>query len=104
MYLNQGSFLPSEYKNGLIATLIHRTHAICSDYVKFNDEVSKLKVIRQKNVFLLLFIYKCVKKFLDKLFIKKLSTESPAKKKVIFPMVFSRQDYSIGKEETSVNI
>ena len=87
VYLNFGSFLPVEYKKGLIATLLHRTHVICSDYARFHEEVSKLKVIWQKNGFPLFFIDKCVKKFLDKLFVKKSSIESP-KKEVFFPMVF----------------
>ena len=76
-----------EYKKGLIATLLHRTYVICSDYVKFHEEVIKLKVIWQKNGFPLFFIDRCVKKFLDKLFVKKTS-ESSKKKEVIFPMVF----------------
>ena len=88
VYLNFGSFLPVEYKKGLIATLLHRTLTIFSDYGKFHDEVSKLKVIWQKNGFPLFFIDKCVKKFLDKLFVKKVSTESQTKKEVIFPLMF----------------
>ena len=87
VYLNFGSFLPIEYKKGLIATLLHRTYVICSDFTRFHEEVSKLKVIWQKNGFPLFFIDNCVKKFLDKLFIKKTSNDSP-KKEVIFPMVF----------------
>ena len=76
VYLNFGSFLPVEYKKGLIAALLHRTYIICSDYVKFYEEVNKLKVIWQKNGFPLFFIDRCVKKFLDKLFVKKTSDES----------------------------
>ena len=47
-----------------------------------------IKVIWQKNGFPLFFIDKCVKKFLDKLFVKKVSTESQTKKEVIFPLMF----------------
>ena len=76
VYLNYGSFLPLDYKKGLIATLLHRTYAICSDYRSLHEEINRLKVIWQKNSFPLFFIDKCVKKFLDKLFVKKTSNSS----------------------------
>ena len=88
VYLNFGSFLPMDYKKGLIATLLHRTFMVCSDYVRFHEEVNKLKVIWQKNGFPLFFIDRCIKKFLDKLFVKKTADSSQKKKEVIFPMVF----------------
>ena len=88
VYLNFGSFLPMEYKKGLIATLLHRTFTICSNYKLFHDEIDKLKIIWQKNGFPLFFIDKCVKKFLDKLFVKKTSGEPSNKKEVNFHMVF----------------
>ena len=88
VYLNYGSYLPLEYKKGLIATLLHRTYTICSDFSKLHEEINRLKVIWQKNSFPLFFIDKCVKKFLDKLFIKKTSNERPDKKEVILPLVF----------------
>ena len=54
-----------EYKKGLIATLLHRTYVICSDYSKLHEEINKLKVIWQKNSFPLFFIDRCVKNFLE---------------------------------------
>ena len=88
VYLNFGSFLPVEYKRGLIATLLHRTYTICSDFNKLHEEINRLKVIWQKNSFPLFFIDKCVKKFLDKLFIKKASNERVDKKEIVVPLVF----------------
>ena len=88
VYLNYGSYLPLEYKKGLIATLLHRTYTICSDFSKLHEEINRLKIIWQKNSFPLFFIDKCVKKFLDKLFIKKTSNERPNKKEVTPPLVF----------------
>ena len=88
VYLNFGSFLPVEYKRGLIATLLHRTYTICSDFNKLHEEINRLKVIWQKNSFPLFFIDKCVKKFLDKLFIKKTSNERVDKKEIVVPLVF----------------
>ena len=72
----------------IIATLLHRTYTICSDFSKLHEEINRLKIIWQKNSFPLFFIDKCVKKFLDKLFIKKTSNERPNKKEVTLPLVF----------------
>ena len=88
VYLNFGSFLPVDYKKGLIATLLHRTYTICSDYGKLHDEIKKLKIIWRKNNFLLFFIDKCIKKFLDKVFIKKPPNELPTKKEFTVSIVF----------------
>ena len=62
VYLNYGSFLPVDYKRGLIATLLHRTYTICSDYGRLHEEINELKTIWQKNKFPLFFIDKCIKK------------------------------------------
>ena len=88
VYLNYGSFLPVDYKKGLIATLLHRTYTICSDYVRLHEEIMKLKTIWQKNNFPLFFIDKCVKKFLDKIFIRKTQQEPIGKKEFTVPLVF----------------
>ena len=88
VYLNYGSFLPVDYKKGLIATLLHRTYTICSDYVRLHEEIIKLKTIWQKNNFPLFFIDKCIKKFLDKIFIRKPQQQSTGKKEFTIPLVF----------------
>ena len=88
VYLNYGSYLPVDYKKGLITTLLYRTYTICSDYVKLHEEISKLKIIWQKNNFPLFFIDKCIKKFLDKVFIKKTPNDLPTKKEFTVPLVF----------------
>ena len=71
VYVNYNSFLPRDYKRGLISTLLHRAYTICSDYNKLHQEIGRLKAIWQKNSFPLSFIDRCIKKFLDKLFVKK---------------------------------
>ena len=35
VYVNYNSFLPRDYKRGLISTLLHRAYTICSDYNNF---------------------------------------------------------------------
>ena len=63
-------------------------YTVCSDFNKLHKEINRLKVIWQKNSFPLFFIDKCVKKFLDKLFIKKTSNERVDKKEIVVPLVF----------------
>lgn len=89
VYLNYTSFIPLEYKKGLISTLLFRTYTICSNYVKLHEEIQRLKLIWQKNKFPLYFIDKCVKTFLDKLFVKRKSPPTTSdKKEVVIPLVF----------------
>ena len=60
-----------DYKKGLIHTLLFRAYNIRADYVTLQTEIEFLKSIWQSNSFPLFFIDKCIKTFLDKLFIKR---------------------------------
>ena len=89
VYLNFHSHLPTDYKKGLISTLWHCSYNVCSDYPSFHQEVLFLKSVWQKNSFPLFFIDKCVKKFLDKLLIKrKKEKDSSTKKEVTVSLEF----------------
>ena len=70
VYSNFHSHLPTDYKKGLISTFLHCSYNICSDYTSLHQEILFVKSVWQKNSFPLFFIDKCVKKFLDTLFIK----------------------------------
>ena len=83
VYVNYNSFLPRDYKRGLISTLLHRAYTICSDYNKLHQEISRLKTIWQKNSYPLSFVDRCVKKFLDKLFVKRTSPKPISTKKEV---------------------
>ena len=83
VYLNFNSHLPSEYKKGLIHTLLYRAYNICSNYSNVHQEIVYLKNVWQKNSFPLFFIDKCIYKFLDKLFIKHDSNKIKSEKKEI---------------------
>ena len=73
----------------LIDTLLHRSYNICSNYASFHQEILFLKSVWQKNSFPLFFIDKCVKKFLDKSFIKrKKEKDSSTKKEITVPLEF----------------
>ena len=49
VYLNFHSHLPTNYKKGLIDTLLHRSYNICSDYASFHQEILFIKSVWQKN-------------------------------------------------------
>ena len=89
VYLNHKSYLPNEYKHGLIFTLLYRAFRICSDYDKLHVEIEALKKIWQKNNYPLHVIDKCIYKFLDKLFTKPLrNRDVSAKKEVIISLMY----------------
>ena len=71
VYSNFHSFIPLEYKHGLLRTLLHRAYVISSSYINFHVEITKLKDIWIKNSFPVYFIDKAIKKFLNILFIKR---------------------------------
>ena len=64
-----------DHKKGLIHTLLFRAYNICADYVTLHTE---------RNSFPLFFIVKCIKRFLDKLFIKRNISGTVSKKKEVF--------------------
>ena len=69
LYSNFKSFMPDSYKKGLIFTLLHRAFVLCCDWNKFHAEVTFLKDIFRKNAFPGFFTGRCVKVFLDKIFV-----------------------------------
>ena len=81
VYLNYHSYLPKEYKKGLLFTLLYRAYKLSSSYVSFHEEIQNLKIIWQKNSFPVYFIDKCVYKFLDKLFTRPHNVEEAATEK-----------------------
>ena len=82
VYLNFKSFVPTEYKHGLIFTLLFRTYTLCSNYTLLHTEIENLKTIWQKNSYPLFFIDKVIYRFLDQLFIKRKKFIGPLKKEV----------------------
>ena len=59
------------HKRGLIETLLHRSFRLCSSYENFHREIETLKSIFKHNNYPQNFVNQCIKKFLNKLFIKK---------------------------------
>ena len=67
----------------MIDTLLHRSYNIRSNYASFHQAILFLKSVWQQSSFPLFFIDKCVKKFLDKLFIKRKKVKDSSTKKEI---------------------
>ena len=83
VYVNFKSFLPMDYKHGLLFTLLFRAYKLSSNYSKLHEEIVKLKTIWQKNRYPLFIIDKCIKKFLNNLFIPKPAEEETNNNKVV---------------------
>ena len=52
---NFNSFLPTEYKRGLLRTFLCRIYNICSSYLQIHEEINHHKSVWQKNSFPLFF-------------------------------------------------
>ena len=71
VFTNFESFIPDMHKRGLIETLLHRNFRLCSSYENFHRVIETLKSIFKHNNYTQNFVNQCIKKFLNKLFIKK---------------------------------
>ena len=103
LYSNFDSFMPEDYKKGLIKTLLHRAFVLCIDWNHFHQEVLFLKDIFRKNRYPSNFIEKCTKQFLDKLFVmKKCVTTVPKKPCFITLPYLGTQSLSMRKQLTKL--
>ena len=91
---NFTSFLPLDYKFGLIFTLLHICFALVLDVSKFHLEVETLKQIFLKNGYSERLIDTCVSKFLNNLFVEKPIVLNVPKKELntILPFLGSNSD------------
>ena len=67
VYTNFSSCIPTQYKRGLIMTLLFRFYSTCSSCKLFHFEVIKLKAFLILNNYPLKLIDKCISLFLDKI-------------------------------------
>ena len=77
------SFIPLEYKFGLVQTLLNRCFHLSSDFLKFHHETDKLKKILSKNAYPQKFVDKCIQKFLNNVYIQTPKVPSVPKKELI---------------------
>ena len=67
MYLRWDSFVPKQYKRGLVFGLISRAWKICSDFDKFHHEMLFLKNVLVSNGYPSTFFESCLNKFLTRM-------------------------------------
>ena len=86
---NFNSFIPIEFKCGLIYNLLYRCFRICSNFSKFHDELCILKCILSKNGYPEKVLDLCIKIFLNKIHREnKIVVDTVAKKDVYFTLPF----------------
>ena len=84
VFTNFGSFILNSYKYNLLwFTLLHRAFKLCSNFELFHQEIDKLKTIFENNGYPKSFVGLCIKKYLDKVFIKKEVVLKASKKELI---------------------
>ena len=87
VFTNFGSFIPKSYKYNLLFALLHRAFKLCSNFERFHQEIDKLKTIFENNGYSKSFVDFYIKKYLDKVFIKK-KVVLKASKKNLFASFF----------------
>ena len=85
---NFRSFIPKSYKYKLLFTLLHRAFKLCSKFERFNQEIDKLKTIFENNGYLKNVADFCIKKYLDKVFMKNKVVLKASKKELICILPF----------------
>ena len=88
MYAHFDSFLPTNYKIGMIYTLAYWCFKICSDWTRFHEELNFLKHVFLKNGYPLSFIDKCFKMVINKLVIKHPQVTTVEKKTLILSLPY----------------
>ena len=88
VFTNFESFIPKSYKYNLLFTLLHRAFKLCSNFDRFHQEIDKLKTIFENNGYPKSFVDFCIKKYLDKVFIKKEVVLKASKKELICVLPF----------------
>ena len=88
VYTHFQSFLPGVYKVGLLSTLLFRYFSICSTYQLFLLEIVEFKKIFLKNGYPTKFIDRCVKKFLERLAVKKVVKDTVPKREYFITLPY----------------
>ena len=82
------SFIPETYKIGLISTLIFRGYNICSQMSKFHEEMCYLRNIFKKNGYSENMFDRCLKTFLNKIYIKKVVEDTVSRKEIYITLPY----------------
>ena len=88
VFTNFGSFILKSYKYNILFTLLHRAFKVCSNFELLHQEIDKLKTIFKDNGYPKSFFDLCIKKYLNKVFIKKDVVLKASKKELIYVLPF----------------
>jgi hypothetical protein len=88
VYMNFRSFLPTTYKSGLLSTLLYRAYSISSSFNSLHEEVEKLKKIFARNGYPSKFVDRCIFMFLNKIYEKRKTVATVAKKEFMIVLPF----------------
>ena len=88
VFSNFGSLIPKSYKCNSLLTLFHRAFRLCSNSELSHQGINKLKTIFEKNSYPKNFADLCIKKYLDKAFIKKEVVMRTSKKELACALRF----------------
>ena len=80
--------MPDTYKRGLISTLLYRAYMISSSFESVHAEVENLKRIFGKNGYPSKFVDKCILRFFDKIYEKRLPVHTVPKKELMMVLPF----------------
>ena len=88
VYTHYDSYIPQQYKSGLVYTLLHRSFNICTNWEQIHREIGTIKSVMLKNGYPAILIEKTVNYFLNKLFVKRevqSTTQSSKTYQIILP-------------------
>ena len=87
VFTNFGSFIPKSYKCNFLFNLLHRAFKIRSNFELLHQENDKLKTIFENNGYPKSFVDFCIKKCLDKVFIKRKKLLKASKMELIYVLL-----------------
>ena len=88
VFTNFNAFLPIAYKKSLVSTLLHRAYMINSTFSSLHVEVENLKKILKHNGYPKNFLDRCIFRFFNKLYEKKVPVHTVPKKEVMIVLPF----------------
>ena len=91
VYSNYHSLIPSEYKLSLVTTLLYRSFALVSDYMRLDEEIKNLKSILKKNRYPEGLIDKVIYRFLNNKFTPQTKIPTVPRKKIRIVLPFLGQ-------------
>ena len=88
VFTNFKSFIPTVYKFDLVYNSLHRCFNITSSYENFHKGINALKQILKLNGYPTQFTDRCVKQFLQKLYVTKAIQETVSKNQLLIVLPF----------------